>query len=355
MAGDAAKIPPPPALAADSRRIAPPVAVPGGSRGARGGGATCCLQIRVYWYVDQIEVTAVKVRKAVIPAAGFGTRMLPATKAVPKEMLPILNKPCIQYIVEEAVYAGIEEILIITGRTKKAIEDHFDRSPELELHLEQSRKSSMLTEVKAISDLVNIHYVRQKTPLGLGHAILCARSFVGQEPFAVLLGDDIIQSDIPVTRQLMSHYDDAESVVVGVQRVPGEDVSKYGIIDPAVSPGTSPLIPVHNIIEKPTPAKAPSNLAVLGRYILPSKIFDVLEQTPLGHGGELQLTDAIQRLAGTGKVFGFQFEGVRHDIGNLEGWLRANISFALADPHLSEAIVAQLAGEGRLGGRQSAL
>src|SRR5579875_4187599 len=167
-----------------------------------------------------------KVRKAVIPAAGFGTRMLPATKAVPKEMLPILNKPCIQYIVEEAVYAGIEEILIITGRTKKAIEDHFDRSPELELHLEQSRKSSMLTEVKAISDLVDIHYVRQKTPLGLGHAILCAKSFVGQEPFAVLLGDDIIQADRPVTAQLMASYDHPDEVLVGVQRVPDADVSK---------------------------------------------------------------------------------------------------------------------------------
>lgn len=307
--------------------------------------------------VDQIEVTAVKVRKAVIPAAGFGTRMLPATKAVPKEMLPILNKPCIQYIVEEAVYAGIEEILIITGRTKKAIEDHFDRSPELELHLEQSRKSSMLTEVKAISDLVNIHYVRQKTPLGLGHAILCARSFVGNEPFAVLLGDDIIQSDVPVTRQLMSHYDDPASVVVGVQRVPSGEVSKYGIIDPVtVTPGASPLIPVRDIIEKPAPAKAPSNMAVLGRYILPPQIFDALDETPLGHGGELQLTDAIQRLAGTGKVYGFQFEGVRHDIGNLEGWLRANIAFALADPHLSDVIAAQLAlAKGRVTERQSVL
>ncbi|MCL6627296.1 MAG: UTP--glucose-1-phosphate uridylyltransferase GalU, partial [Alicyclobacillus shizuokensis] len=279
-----------------------------------------------------------KVRKAVIPAAGFGTRMLPATKAVPKEMLPILNKPCIQYIVEEAVYAGIEEILIITGRTKKAIEDHFDRSPELELHLEQSRKSTMLTEVKAISDLVDIHYVRQKTPLGLGHAVLCAKSFVGDEPFAVLLGDDIIQSSTPVTEQLMNVYDDTQTAVVGVQPVPEHHVSKYGIVDPGKgSTSSGSRIRIHNVIEKPTEADAPSNLAVLGRYILPSTIFEVLEQTPLGHGGELQLTDAIQRLAQDGKVYAYKFEGMRHDIGNLEGWLRANISFAMDNPTLAES------------------
>ncbi|WP_067930877.1 UTP--glucose-1-phosphate uridylyltransferase GalU [Alicyclobacillus kakegawensis] len=296
-----------------------------------------------------------KVRKAVIPAAGFGTRMLPATKAVPKEMLPILNKPCIQYIVEEAVYAGIEEILIITGRTKKAIEDHFDRSPELELHLEQSRKSTMLTEVKAISDLVDIHYVRQKTPLGLGHAVLCAKSFVGDEPFAVLLGDDIIQSSTPVTEQLMSVYDDIQTAVVGVQPVPQDHVSKYGIIDPGKG-GTSSGSPIriHNVIEKPAEADAPSNLAVLGRYILPSTIFEVLEQTPLGHGGELQLTDAIQRLAQDGKVYAYKFEGVRHDIGNLEGWLRANISFAMDNPTLAESVRNQIA-EHDSGARRSAL
>ncbi|QQE77413.1 UTP--glucose-1-phosphate uridylyltransferase GalU [Alicyclobacillus sp. SO9] len=283
-----------------------------------------------------------KVRKAVIPAAGFGTRMLPATKAVPKEMLPILNKPCIQYIVEEAVYAGIEEILIITGRAKKAIEDHFDRSPELELHLEQSRKSSMLTEVKAISDLVDIHYVRQKTPLGLGHAILCARSFVGSDPFAVLLGDDIIQSSVPVTQQLMNEYQDTESVMLGVQHVPNEDVSKYGIVQPGTPVTGSAIIPVQNVIEKPEAQSAPSNLAVLGRYILPPSIFEELEQIPLGHGGELQLTDAIQRLATKGKVNGYQFEGVRHDIGNLEGWLRANMSFAMEHPTLSSSLMSQL-------------
>ncbi|WP_211230628.1 UTP--glucose-1-phosphate uridylyltransferase GalU [Alicyclobacillus herbarius] len=279
-----------------------------------------------------------KVRKAVIPAAGFGTRMLPATKAVPKEMLPILNKPCIQYIVEEAVYAGIEEILIITGRTKKAIEDHFDRSPELELHLEQSRKSTMLTEVKAISDLVDIHYVRQKTPLGLGHAVLCAKSFVGDEPFAVLLGDDIIQSSTPVTAQLMNVYKDSATAVVGVQPVPRSHVSKYGIIDPGASTPSTDPIQIQNVVEKPAETDAPSNLAVLGRYILPSSIFEVLEKTPLGHGGELQLTDAIQRLAQDGKVYAYEFEGVRHDIGNLEGWLKANISFAMANPALAESV-----------------
>lgn len=285
-----------------------------------------------------------QVRKAVIPAAGFGTRMLPATKAVPKEMLPILNKPCIQYIVEEAVYAGIQEILIITGRTKKAIEDHFDRSPELELHLEQSRKSSMLTEVKAISDLVDIHYVRQKTPLGLGHAILCAKSFVGNEPFAVLLGDDIIQSATPVTHQLMQVYDDTSSSLLGVQHVPTADTAKYGIVDPRVDVVTdaSGVIPVKSVVEKPTPSSAPSNLAVLGRYILPAAIFDALEQTPLGHGGELQLTDAIGQLAVAGSVAAYQFEGVRHDIGQLDGWLRANISFAMANPALAASVLDQI-------------
>lgn len=279
-----------------------------------------------------------KVRKAVIPAAGFGTRMLPATKAVPKEMLPILNKPCIQYIVEEAVYAGIEEILIITGRTKKAIEDHFDRSPELELHLEQSRKSTMLTEVKAISDLVDIHYTRQKTPLGLGHAILCAKSFVGQEPFAVLLGDDIIQSSEPVSRQLMEHYTDEHRALLGIQAVPRKDVSKYGIVEPATENVNSDVIAVKRMIEKPNEDEAPSNLAVLGRYILPASIFEALEQTPVGHGGELQLTDAIQRLALEGLVDGYQFEGIRHDIGNLEGWLKANLSFGLSQPILADSI-----------------
>ncbi|WAH38468.1 UTP--glucose-1-phosphate uridylyltransferase GalU [Alicyclobacillus dauci] len=287
-----------------------------------------------------------KVRKAVIPAAGFGTRMLPATKAVPKEMLPILNKPCIQYIVEEAVYAGIEEILIITGRAKKAIEDHFDRSPELELHLEQSRKANMLTEVKAISDLVDIHYTRQKTPLGLGHAILCAKSFVGQEPFAVLLGDDIIQSSAPVTRQLMQNYSDDGRALLGIQPVPSQDVSKYGIIEPDKATVTEgDVIPVHRVIEKPNESQAPSNLAVLGRYILPSSIFDALEETPIGHGGELQLTDAIQQLAANHLVDAYQFEGVRHDIGNLEGWLKANLSFGLAEPRLASSIRSWLSDE----------
>lgn len=279
-----------------------------------------------------------KVRKAVIPAAGFGTRMLPATKAVPKEMLPILNKPCIQYIVEEAVFSGIEEILIITGRTKKAIEDHFDRSPELELHLEQSQKANMLTEVKAISDLVDIHYTRQKTPLGLGHAILCAKSFVGNEPFAVLLGDDIIQSSNPVSGQLIQHYTDATRGLLGIQPVPKHDVSKYGIIEPAVTHEESEVIPVKQMVEKPNQSDAPSNLAILGRYILPVSIFEALEETPLGHGGELQLTDAIQQLALEGLIDGYEFEGIRHDIGNLEGWLKANLSFGLSEPRLANSI-----------------
>jgi UTP--glucose-1-phosphate uridylyltransferase len=289
------------------------------------------------------------VRKAVIPAAGFGTRMLPATKAVPKEMLPILNKPCIQYIVEEAVYSGIEEILIITGRTKKAIEDHFDRSPELELHLEQNRKASMLTEVQAISDLVDIHYVRQKSPLGLGHAILCAKSFVGNEPFAVLLGDDIIQAPTPVTQQLISEYTDSTRVLVGVQRVPESDASKYGIVQPATASAAAGVImQIRNIVEKPSPDKAPSNLAVLGRYVLPSGIFDAIENTPVGHGGELQLTDAIQQFAFAGQLDALQFAGTRHDIGNLEGWLRANISFAMENPKLAESLIKQVSSDPRM-------
>lgn len=290
-----------------------------------------------------------KVRKAVIPAAGFGTRMLPATKAVPKEMLPILNKPCIQYIVEEAVYAGIEEILIITGRTKKAIEDHFDRSPELEFHLEQSQKATMLTEVKAISDLVDIHYVRQKTPLGLGHAILCAKSFVGNEPFAVLLGDDIIQAENPVTAQLMAEYNNDSEVLVGVQRVPESDVSKYGIVEPASGVGPEDkLLSIQNIVEKPQPGQAPSNLAVLGRYILPASIFEALEHTEPGHAGELQLTDAIQTFAKAEKLCAYSFEGIRHDIGNLEGWLMANVSFAMDDARLSERLTANLLQDERI-------
>ncbi|MCY0895465.1 MAG: UTP--glucose-1-phosphate uridylyltransferase GalU [Alicyclobacillaceae bacterium] len=284
----------------------------------------------------------VKVRKAVIPAAGFGTRMLPATKAVPKEMLPILNKPCIQYIVEEAVYAGIEEILLITGRTKKAIEDHFDRSPELEFHLEQNRKASMLTEVKKISDMVDIHYVRQKTPLGLGHAILCAKSFIANEPFAVLLGDDIIQSTVPVTAQLIEEYEDPTRVLLGVQHVPQKDVSKYGIVQPLGALGTGSRVPVATVVEKPLESEAPSNLAVLGRYILPPNIFEALEKTPLGHGGELQLTDAIEVLARDGRVDAFAFTGRRHDIGNLEGWLIANLSFAMDDGKLAENILDEL-------------
>lgn len=330
-----------------------------------------------------------KIRKAVIPAAGFGTRMLPVTKAVPKEMLPILNKPCIQYIVEEAVASGIEEILLITGRTKKAIEDHFDRSPELELHLVQNHNDTALSEMQAIADLVDIHYVRQKTPLGLGHAVLCAKSFVGDEPFAVLLGDDIIQSATPVTKQLLSVYSQPTRVLLGVQPIPLSDISKYGIVQssqlnatghveqqmiegPCIGHehgisegqcighehgnsesqcigGSGVVFRVDSVIEKPAPSAAPSNVAVLGRYILPPDIFSVLEQTPVGHGGELQLTDAIQHFALAGRADGIVFEGMRHDIGNLEGWLGANIAFALDDTTLGQSIVARIKRDPRWG------
>lgn len=287
-----------------------------------------------------MEVNNVKVKKAVIPAAGFGTRMLPATKAVPKEMLPILNKPCIQYVVEEAVNSGIEEILIVTHRLKKAIEDHFDRSPELEMHLEHHLKENMLSEVKAISDLVNIQYIRQKTPLGLGHAILCARWFVQDEPFAVLLGDDVIQAQVPVIRQLADQYSQRGTALVGVQPIPRTDVSKCGIVDVDQSSATTEILPIRHIVEKPSQEDAPSNLAVLGRYILPPEIFDILETTSTGHGGELQLTDAIARLALEGKAYALPFKGTHHDIGNLQGWLQANIAFALENKQLQQPICA---------------
>jgi UTP--glucose-1-phosphate uridylyltransferase len=267
-----------------------------------------------------------KVKKAVIPAAGLGTRFLPATKAQPKEMLPIVDKPTIQYIVEEAVESGIEDLIIITGRHKRAIEDHFDKHLELEMALEAKGKDDMLDMVQDISELINVHYVRQKEPKGLGDAILRAKTFIGDEPFAVLLGDDIVKADKPVTKQLMEVYEKEENSIIGVQEVADEVVHKYGIVDYSNKDGQ--LYEVDNLIEKPSLAEAPSNIAILGRYIISPEIFPILEDTPPGKGNEVQLTDALLELVGQEKVSAQVFDGKRYDIGNKLGFLEATLEFA---------------------------
>lgn len=278
-----------------------------------------------------------KVRKAVIPAAGYGTRFLPATKSQPKEMLPIIDKPTIQWIVEEAVAAGIEEILIITNHQKAAIENHFDRSLELEYFLEKHNKQEELALIKNISNLANVYSVRQKEQKGLGHAILCAKSFVGNEPFAILLGDDIVVNKYPAIKQLCDLYDEKQASIVGVQEVVPEDVSKYGIVKPIDNMDKeNKLSEVIDMIEKPKMADAPSRMAVLGRYVLTPEIFDLLENQTPGSGGEIQLTDAIKRLIGTQKVYAYYFEGRRYDVGNKLGFLEATIDFALARPDLKD-------------------
>ncbi len=270
-----------------------------------------------------------KIRKAIIPAAGLGTRFLPATKAQPKEMLPIVDKPAIQYIVEEAIASGIEDILIVSGRGKRAIEDHFDKSFELEEALQKKEKFAELEEIRAISEMANIHYIRQKEPKGLGHAIWCARTFVGDEPFAVLLGDDIVQSEPPCLSQLMAVYDRYQSPVLGVQLVPDADVGKYGIIDPRGSEVEPNLLYVASLIEKPLPGTAPSNYAIMGRYVLTREIFAILEDQVPGLGGEIQLTDAIRRLNEMKAVMAYSFQGVRYDIGDKFGFIKATLDFAL--------------------------
>lgn len=274
-----------------------------------------------------------RVRKAVIPAAGLGTRFLPATKAQPKEMLPIVDKPTIQYIVEEAVSSGIEDILIITGRGKRAIEDHFDRSFELEAVLEQKARDDMLAMVREISDLVDIHYVRQKEALGLGHAVWCARKFIGDEPFAVLLGDDVIDATTPCLKQLIEAYQANNGAsILGVQPVPWEHVSRYGVIDPG-EPATVG-IGVKDVREKPKRSEAPSNMAILGRYILHPDIMYLLERTAPGAGGEIQLTDAIRELMKIRPVVALPFEGRRYDVGDKLGFLEATVELALKRPDL---------------------
>lgn len=282
-----------------------------------------------------------KVRKAVIPAAGLGTRFLPATKAQPKEMLPIVDKPTIQYIIEEAVASGIEEILIVTSSTKRSIEDHFDKSYELEDTLRKKGKMDLLAMVESISNMVNIHYIRQKEAKGLGHAILCAKAFIKDEPFAILLGDDIVDNDngTPALKQLIDQFEKVESSVVGVQMVPLQDVPKYGIVEPSKSiPPKGRLYKLDSMVEKPAIAAAPSQLAVLGRYVLTPEIFALLETQEPGSGNEIQLTDAIKRLMDKQAVYAYDFEGTRYDVGDKFGFIKATIDFALKREDLAQDV-----------------
>ena len=279
-----------------------------------------------------------KIRKAIIPAAGLGTRFLPATKAQPKEMLPIVDKPSIQYIIEEAVEAGIEDILIITGRSKRAIEDHLDYSPELERELEKKGKLDVLENLRKISDMVNIQYIRQKEPRGLGHAVYCAHSFINDEPFAVLLGDDVAVCKQPAIGQLMDVYDAYHASVLGVSTVPEELVSSYGIVapDPDFKSDMKGLSKVCGLVEKPPLDKAPSRTAIFGRYIITPGIFEVLARTKPGAGGEIQLTDALKELMQTEDMYALDFEGKRYDIGSKIGFLKATVDFALQRDDLKE-------------------
>lgn len=275
-----------------------------------------------------------KVKKAIIPAAGLGTRFLPATKAQPKEMLPIVDKPTIQYIIEEAVEAGIQDIIIVTGRNKRSIEDHFDRSIELELELERGAKLEMLDMVKEISEMANIHYIRQKEPRGLGHAILAARHFIGDEPFAVLLGDDVVVSKQPCLGQMLDVFREYQTSILGVQTVAREVVDKYGII--AGKQVDDRVYKVTDMVEKPSLEEAPSNVAVLGRYIITPEIFRFLETLDAGRGGEIQLTDALKRLAKEQAMYAYDFKGHRYDVGTKAGFIQANIEFALRTDELRE-------------------
>lgn len=277
-----------------------------------------------------------KIKKAIIPAAGLGTRFLPATKAMPKEMLPILDKPTIQYIVEEASRAGIEDIIIVTGKHKRAIEDHFDIQKELETTLFEKGKLELLDKVQYSTNLANIFYVRQKEQKGLGHAIYTAKQFIGNEPFAVLLGDDIVESDCPAIKQLMDQYEETEKSVIGVQTVPESETHRYGIIAPQSQ--DERLYEVETFVEKPAQGTAPSNLAIMGRYVLSPRIFDYLETQTEGSGGEIQLTDAIERLNKDDKVYAYDFEGQRYDVGEKIGFVKTTIEYALKDEEMREEI-----------------
>jgi len=278
-----------------------------------------------------------KVRKAIIPAAGLGTRFLPATKAMPKEMLPIVDKPTIQYIVEEAIESGIEDIIIVTGKSKRAIEDHFDNSFELEQNLLEKGKYALLDEVQKSSKMVDIHYIRQKEPKGLGHAIWCARKFIGNEPFAVLLGDDIVRAETPCLKQLINQYNRCQASVIGVQRVPDDEVSRYGIVD--AKKIDERLFRVQNMVEKPSIGAAPSNLAIMGRYILTPHLFDILNKQEIGAGGEIQLTDAIAKLNLIEEVYAYDFEGTRFDVGEKFGFIQTTIEFALQRKELRSSLL----------------
>lgn len=282
-----------------------------------------------------------QITKAVIPAAGLGTRFLPATKACPKEMLPIVDKPTIQYIIEEALASGIKDILIISGHNKRAIEDHFDRNPELELNLEEHGKADLLEQVKAIAD-INIHYIRQKEPKGLGHAILCAKSFVGDEPFAVLLGDDVVYNDEkPCLKQLIDVYNTTGGSVLGCQTVPQEKVSSYGIVASEAT-ADERIFKVNDMVEKPAVEEAPSRLAVLGRYVITPEIFSILERTEPGRGGEIQLTDALKVLAKQQNMYAYDFIGRRYDVGDKQGYLEATVEYALRREDLKDKFLEYL-------------
>lgn len=281
-----------------------------------------------------------KIKKAVIPAAGLGTRFLPATKAMPKEMLPILDKPTIQYIVEEAARAGIEDIIIVTGKHKRAIEDHFDNQMELENNLREKGKDELLEKVQHSTQLANIFYVRQREQKGLGHAIWTARQFIGNEPFAVLLGDDIVESDNPAIKQLMDIYDETDKSVIGVQTVPESETHRYGIVKPEKQDGR--LYEVEKFVEKPAPGTAPSNLAIMGRYVLKPEIFDYLSTQDKGSGGEIQLTDAIERLNQDDQVYAYDFEGHRYDVGEKTGFVKTTIAYALKDDEMKDEIEAYI-------------
>lgn len=281
-----------------------------------------------------------KVRKAIIPAAGLGTRFLPATKAMPKEMLPIVDKPTIQYIVEEAIESGIEDIIIVTGKGKRAIEDHFDNSFELEESLFRNGKHELLKEVQKSSKMVDIHYIRQKEAKGLGHAVWCARKFIGNEPFAVLLGDDIIQAEKPCLRQMIEQYERYKSSIIGVQHVADTEVSRYGIVDG--NQIDNRFYSVNILVEKPKKEESPSNLAIMGRYILSPNIFEILDQLEPGAGGEIQLTDAISKLNEIEAVYAYNFNGTRYDVGDKLGFIQTTIEFALQREDLRYSLLEYL-------------
>jgi UTP--glucose-1-phosphate uridylyltransferase len=270
-----------------------------------------------------------KLRKAVFPAAGLGTRFLPATKAQPKEMLPLVDKPIIQYVIEEAVAAGLTNIIIVTGRGKNAIEDHFDVSYELEKLLEERGKHDLLEQVRAISSMINVAYVRQGETLGLGHAVMVARDLVGDEPFAVMLGDDIIDAPVPCMKQMVEVFERVGDPIVALYRVPPSEISAYGVIDGTPEPDNDRLYRVRDMVEKPPPDRAPSDMAIIGRYILTPDIFEALSSTPRDEGGEIQLTNGIRALRRHRRVYGYRFDGVRHDAGNKLGFLKATVEFAL--------------------------